>query len=189
MFRPRTRPSYYRARYYDSVPGRFLTEDPIGFKGGLNFYRSVFNSPIGLTDPMGLSPSDVQRIKDLCKKCTKSLTDSGLRMNGGSGDGLGVIPALIVGGINDLRSGMSTQKKQSCYSQAVMTKPCLEDPKPPYDGDWQFNVEPVWAGSHRVIKARDSDPNDPVVICDPWLNRTYTEPKSPVGRTGGGSGF
>ena len=29
---------YYRARYYDPRLGRFLSEDPIGFWGGVNFY-------------------------------------------------------------------------------------------------------------------------------------------------------
>ena len=44
---------YYRARYYSSQIGRFLTEDPIGFGGGANFYRYVFNNPTNLTDPSG----------------------------------------------------------------------------------------------------------------------------------------
>jgi hypothetical protein len=140
---------------------------------------------------MGLSPADVQRIQAACKKCTQGLTDAGLRMNGGSGDTtIGMIGALIIGGINDLRSGLSTQKKQSCYSQAVMTKPCLEDPKPPYDDkSWSFDVVPIWLGSHRVVRANNFDPGDPIVICDPWLNRTYTIPKPPPGPNGGGSAF
>src|SRR5207245_6649918 len=184
---------YYRARYYDASTGRFLTEDPMGFGVGGNFYRYVYNSPVGLTDPMGLSPADVQRIQTACKKCTKGLTDAGLRLNGGSGDTtLGFVGSLLMGGINDLLSAHrenSTNKKQSCYSQAVMTKPCLEDPKPPYAGDWQFNVERIWAGTHRVVVGRDSDPGDRVVISDTWLNRTYTLPKPPAGPTGGGRGF
>ncbi len=36
---------YYRARYYDSASGRFLSEDPIGFNGGANFYRYVRTTP------------------------------------------------------------------------------------------------------------------------------------------------
>ncbi len=44
---------YYRARYYDANTGRFLSEDPIGFNGGLNFYSYTQNRPIGLRDPSG----------------------------------------------------------------------------------------------------------------------------------------
>jgi RHS repeat-associated protein len=45
---------YYRARYYDPSAGRFLSEDPLGFKAGGNFYRYVRNRPTNLTDPTGL---------------------------------------------------------------------------------------------------------------------------------------
>jgi RHS repeat-associated protein len=45
---------YYRARYYDSNPGRFLSEDPIDFAGGINFYAYVQNDPLNLADPLGL---------------------------------------------------------------------------------------------------------------------------------------
>jgi len=48
------RGSYYRARYYDSNPGRFLSEDPIDFAGGINFYAYVQNDPLNLADPLGL---------------------------------------------------------------------------------------------------------------------------------------
>jgi hypothetical protein len=33
---------------------RFLAEDPIGFRGGINFYRYVGSDPVYNTDPMGL---------------------------------------------------------------------------------------------------------------------------------------
>jgi RHS repeat-associated protein len=45
---------YYRARYYDPQIGRFISEDPIGFKAGINYYRYVRNNPANLTDPKGL---------------------------------------------------------------------------------------------------------------------------------------
>jgi RHS repeat-associated protein len=44
---------YYRARYYDSKLGRFLSEDPIGFRGGTNVYVYVVNNPARFTDPSG----------------------------------------------------------------------------------------------------------------------------------------
>ncbi len=50
--------SYYRARFYDSSTGRFIGEDPIRFASGEHaIYRYVFNNPISLRDPSGLSPS------------------------------------------------------------------------------------------------------------------------------------
>lgn len=45
---------YYRARYYDPELGRFLSEDPLGFAAGVNFYAYVLNSPLMYSDPYGL---------------------------------------------------------------------------------------------------------------------------------------
>ncbi len=45
---------YYRARYYDpEAGGRFLSEDPLGFAAGINFYAYVNNNPMNFNDPMG----------------------------------------------------------------------------------------------------------------------------------------
>jgi RHS repeat-associated protein len=49
---------YYRARYYDAVVGRFISEDPIGFSGGdANIYRYVKNDSVNERDPSGLGPA------------------------------------------------------------------------------------------------------------------------------------
>jgi RHS repeat-associated protein len=46
---------YYRARYYDPNAGRFISEDPIGFRGdGPNFYLYVLGNPANWIDPFGL---------------------------------------------------------------------------------------------------------------------------------------
>ena len=45
---------YYRARYYTSQIGRFISEDPIGFTGGINLYVYVGNNPVNKIDPLGL---------------------------------------------------------------------------------------------------------------------------------------
>jgi RHS repeat-associated protein len=45
--------NYYRARYYDPKVGRFISEDPIGLYGGVNFFAYVGGSPTGYTDPFG----------------------------------------------------------------------------------------------------------------------------------------
>ena len=46
---------YYRARYYDPVLKRFISEDPIGLAGGANVYSYVDGSPLNAGDPMGLT--------------------------------------------------------------------------------------------------------------------------------------
>jgi RHS repeat-associated protein len=49
---------YYRARWYDPQVGRFISEDPIQFEGGSNWYEYVENNPLQFGDPTGLSKSD-----------------------------------------------------------------------------------------------------------------------------------
>jgi RHS repeat-associated protein len=59
---------YYRARYYDPSTGRFLSEDPSHFAGGINYYDYTMNSSTGWTDPTGLGLSPEQ-----CAKLLESI--------------------------------------------------------------------------------------------------------------------
>jgi RHS repeat-associated protein len=45
---------YNRYRYYDPAGGRYVTQDPIGLKGGVNLYGYVGDDPSINFDPMGL---------------------------------------------------------------------------------------------------------------------------------------
>jgi RHS repeat-associated protein len=47
---------YVRSRYYDPQLGRFISEDPDGFRGGLNQYAFGYNNPVSNRDPSGLCP-------------------------------------------------------------------------------------------------------------------------------------
>ncbi|MHB9049695.1 MAG: RHS repeat-associated core domain-containing protein [Pirellulales bacterium] len=53
---------YYRARWYDAATGKFMSEDPIDFRGGdENLYRYVGNGAVNAADPSGeLPPSKWQ---------------------------------------------------------------------------------------------------------------------------------
>jgi len=44
---------FYRARYYDPVLKRFISEDPIGLMGGANVYGYVGGNPVSFIDPSG----------------------------------------------------------------------------------------------------------------------------------------
>jgi len=154
------------ARYYDPGVGRFIIEDPTKFQGGGNFYRFVDNEPIRLSDPYGLSPADVQRIKDKCKRCTQSLTNGGYRL-AGSGWPMGLR--------NDQKRNwnwLTGKHLFGCKEQAAQNVPCLDDNR--YDSHWTFSEWDWWLGLHTVVRAKSDDPNDPIVFCDPWRDFSWT---------------
>jgi RHS repeat-associated protein len=49
---------YYRARYYNPQFGRFISEDPISFAGGINHYAYAYDSPTRFFDPSGKDAID-----------------------------------------------------------------------------------------------------------------------------------
>jgi len=60
---------FNRGRYYNPVFQRFVSEDPIGWKGGTNLFAYVRNSPTNFTDPTGQYPGSF---------CTAAQTAAGL---------------------------------------------------------------------------------------------------------------
>lgn len=63
---------YYRARYYSPELSRFISEDPLGFEGGVNLYAYVHADPVSKTDPLGLAPK-------YCGSCSPGDTNCLLR--------------------------------------------------------------------------------------------------------------
>ena len=53
---PETGLYYYRNRYYHAQLGRFVSRDPIGYRGGINLYGYAGDSPTRKADPFGLWP-------------------------------------------------------------------------------------------------------------------------------------
>jgi RHS repeat-associated protein len=45
---------YNRHRFYDPAMGRYITQDPIGFQGGMNLYAYAGGDPVNYVDPHGL---------------------------------------------------------------------------------------------------------------------------------------
>ena len=53
---------YNYHRYYDPKLGRYLTPDPTRFRGGVNLYSYVQNTPISLIDPLGLKKNKIYEV-------------------------------------------------------------------------------------------------------------------------------
>jgi RHS repeat-associated protein len=54
----------FRARWYDSETGRWLSKDPIGIQGGLNQYVFCGNNPVMFVDPLGLFTCEQLEVMD-----------------------------------------------------------------------------------------------------------------------------
>jgi RHS repeat-associated protein len=80
---------FYRARWYDPREGRFISEDPIGFRGrDISFYSYVHNDPLRLIDPTGL------------RRCNPILgAIVGGLLGGVSGAGAGTVLGAVAGGV------------------------------------------------------------------------------------------
>jgi len=60
------------ARYYDPSIGRFITQDPIGYGGGMNFYAYAGSSPTDHVDPSGFG--DIHNMR-LPRDCSSAAMD------------------------------------------------------------------------------------------------------------------
>jgi RHS repeat-associated protein len=58
-FDAKTGLNYNRARYYNPTSGRFISEDPIRFRAGDNFYEYVKGNPVAFKDAYGLECTQV----------------------------------------------------------------------------------------------------------------------------------
>lgn len=53
---------YYRHRYFNPSLGVFLSRDPLQYADGMNLYQYALSSPVGATDPFGLSCCANERV-------------------------------------------------------------------------------------------------------------------------------
>jgi len=84
------------ARWYSPEMGRFISEDPIGLEGGINYYVYVFNNPVNSTDPFGLDTY----------MCTKPFD----KEDGSGTWGKGKKQVLISGGIRFITNISASRK-------------------------------------------------------------------------------
>jgi len=143
---------YYRARYYDPVAGRFVSEDPLSLSVGLNFYKYVDNAPTLFNDPFGLwkntgRPADpyrntivcddkgdittqlnsllrtVPKVSECLGPCTREHEETHRR------DALAQNPKICQGSKKGIQLGFSNNKEQASSELAanLLEIKCLEN--------------------------------------------------------------
>jgi RHS repeat-associated protein len=155
---------YYRARYYMPSCGRFVSEDPIGWASGqTNSYAYVGGNPISNTDPLGLSPADVQKITDTINKTVQDLVDAGHRRPGSG---------FWNGWKNNVNRSWNEINERyhvyDCFDQVWYLNQRLDELKGTLDDRWTFDrVDGI---GHATGRASSSNPKDPKIDYDPWRN-------------------
>ncbi len=152
---------YYRFRYYHPALARFVSEDPLGYASGdSDLYGYAADNPVGLLDPLGLSPEDVLRILENYQRLTDQMEKDGHRV--------GLWPpassAKLVIGLGGW----------DCTAQSADVATKLRNY--PYQDQWSFNVDwDVLFGvrHHQYAVARSSNPADPLIRLDPWWGDVF----------------
>lgn len=135
---------FYRSRYYSSSLGRFLSEDPLRFRGGSSsFYSYVYNGPLMWIDPLGLA--------GINGPCMAAYTAAGAMMGAGTGAVLGagggtlVAPGVgtIGGGYGGAAVGGAAGAAAGAFAGGIF---CRDRTRPwPEDNDDTDEADPCWA--------------------------------------------
>jgi len=145
-------------RDYDAYTGKWTAKDPIGFDGGdSNLYGYVLGDPVNLIDPWGLSQADVDKIRDTLYAYVIMLNGGGLRLPGSG---------WLMGSLNNYGSSFG-MGYLGCIDQANLLMPYLEDLD--LDDQWNFQINRS-NPFHNNVSGVSSNPNDPNLIIDPWMN-------------------
>jgi len=155
---------YYRARYYDPTLGRFLSEDPVHFKTGIDFYLYVSNRPTEYIDPSGQSPADVAKLKKLVQDVIDGMTRDGARTDPGWWNN-------IVSTFGGPYLGCADQTKV-VNDQFDSNLPGLR-----LDDNWNFQTHTSSGGAHTYGVLESPNPADPDILVDPLNNIVKPVPK------------
>jgi RHS repeat-associated protein len=179
---------YNYRRYYDADSGRYVTQDPIGFGGGVNLYRYANHNPINYADPRG----EFLIVPILIGAGGGALTDIAIQLltNGGNthcinwnavavSAGLGALGGGIGGYVQKLRdvrqayqSGLTAAREaELTAAQAHAARRelgrGLKEATPPGARDW------IYGRNARKYGDPLGPPFDPVKYSD--VNKTLTD--------------
>jgi RHS repeat-associated protein len=116
---------YYRARYYDQSVGRFISEDPKGFDGGVDFYRYVSNNVTDKVDPFGFAPCwDKLTITGVASCSAQFVSAKGITCRGG--DPPGAVQSLC----SDIQKAIQKDKSDEFPAYPCPSGQCCKNMQP-----------------------------------------------------------
>jgi hypothetical protein len=124
----------------------------------MNPYVYGSQNPLTVLDPFGFSGWDLITIGNQFNMEVNNMIANGNRLGGGG---------HINGAVNNILSTFGAKDYFACGDQAAYVKVSLDSLK--LDDKWTFSV--VHPNIfHMNIQGRSSNPTDPDLILDPWLN-------------------
>lgn len=162
---------YYRARYYDPFVGRLLSEDPLRFIAGGNFYLYVENNPLDYIDSWGLCSNDVKKILNAARNAVNDMQINGERINSGNLNNIIATERRL--------NPFTLPPYKGCGQQADNVIGKITPL--PLDCNWQPQMQYQWGTRqhilpHQWVNYGSSDPTDPTIALDPWNNKYQLVP-------------
>jgi RHS repeat-associated protein len=107
---------YYRARYYSPTFQRFISEDPIGFRGGdVNLYAYVRNSPTNFTDSSGMILDTIVDIASIGYDLYRLATDGRKNL----GENLAALGLDVAGALLPFATGLGAAGRAAAHADDV----------------------------------------------------------------------
>lgn len=133
--------------------------------------RYVRNNPLRYVDPDGLSAKDVNRIEDRFNRSVDEMKRRGERSSGngwvnGALDNVSRF-SYDMGGPGRPFLGCGEQADKVVWNAQQMQN---------FDDTWTFETDQFGA-FHQTGFGYSSNPNDPILIMDPWANRFTRLPR------------
>lgn len=117
---------FNRRRFYEPATGRFVSEDPLAYVGGLNTYLYAWADPLSFVDPMGLAAIQICYFPDAAKGNGHlgfgTSNDGGGTVGNYPAAGMGIVP----GNPGELR--WDQEEVKECFWQPVLPvqEKCME---------------------------------------------------------------
>ena len=151
---------FYRHRYYHRGFQRFISQDPLGFIGGINLYSYVSNNPTNFTDRVGLQeeppddPEDPESPDNPDNPYSPNAPLQPTQPPQLSGPGLpppGLMPPIP----NPDQCKIGAPSRPSERAAGGLS---LWDPN---GGEWRYSPDDTWHNPHWDYNPWDQGPNTP----------------------------